>query len=148
MRRADVMELEATGGAPLHSLVESIKVSDPDMTWACLDVEDNHPIAIYGVAPVVPGVHFWGIAWLLTSERLEKHRREVWRHSVDTVTKFHSRYAVLSNWIDERNTVSLRWLRRLGFFPAVSRYVNGLPFTQYVSLRQCVTSFPSDSSRV
>lgn len=140
MRRADVLELEASGSfSPLEAVEESIALSDPDMVWTCLDKSDGHPIAIFGVAPLVGRDTFWGAAWLLTSDRLEQHRREAWLHSVETVRKFHTRYAALTNWIDERNVVSLRWLERLGFIPTVRREIGGYPFTQYVSLRKCVT---------
>lgn len=146
MRRADVLELEAVGASPLTAVEESIEFSDPDMVWTCIDTSDNHPIAIFGVAPIIQGVHFWGAAWLLTSTRLEQHRREAWLHSVEYVERMHSRYPVLANWIDERNVVSIRWLERLGFFPVIRnpRFgVQGLPFTKYVSLRPCVNPQPS-----
>lgn len=142
MRQADVDELAATGETNLEAvLLRSLEVSDGDMRWSCLDLDDRAPLGVFGCAPLIPGRTTWGVAWLLTTTRIERHQRDVWEHSKRFVQRMHTRYDILTNYVDDRNVVSRRWLERLGFFPTIPVYIGEerVPFTQYVRLRDCVT---------
>lgn len=135
MRQADRDELQASTGHSdyLFVLERALEYSDADMAWTC--VADGEPIAIFGAAPIFHGQTFWGCAWLLTADALDNHKREAWGHSVRFVQTMHTRYSALTNYVDDRNSVSQRWLLRLGFKPTLAVSRRGHPFTQFVSLR-------------
>jgi hypothetical protein len=108
LRDADRREVRASGGDPLLSLQAGVSQSRPAIT--CL--VDGTPEVIFGVVPGGPST---GYVWLLGSDAIVRHRTHFLRLSGTWVSIFHERYPVLTNVVDERNTVHLRWLRWLGF---------------------------------
>lgn len=129
MRDADRAEVyAATGRDPQTALVESVLHST--VAWAGL-IEEV-PVAIFGVGPlnILSGL---GSPWLLGSDELEKHSFELLRKSRPYVTEMHRSYPVLFNLVDQRNVVSQRWLRWLGFtLHAPIPYGHlGLPFIPF-----------------
>ncbi|MBB6211013.1 hypothetical protein [Novispirillum itersonii] len=117
LRAADVAEVWAAHRAlPEQALAGSLAVSD----WAGAGVVGGRVEALFGVAADAGDPHT-GIVWLLASPVLEAHPLTVLRYSRMVVDHWQRRYRLLTNWVDARNRVSLRWLRWLGFtvFPAV-----------------------------
>ena len=110
MREADVLEVSATGNLPYESLTEGFNLSS--RCWTGL--VDNRPAAIFGVAPmsVLGGV---GSPWLLGTDTCMKVKREFLTGSKPYVEQMLGLYPRLVNYVDVRNTASIRWLKWLGF---------------------------------
>lgn len=110
MREADKAEVKAASGKhPYLALLEGIDCSEQAYTAEV----GGEPIAIFGVCPTDnPSV---GVVWLLGSDVISKHRIDFLRKSRDWVDHFQTKYPVLCNAIDARNTVHIRWLQWLGF---------------------------------
>lgn len=135
LRLSDLIEIECTSGqAPLDALLESVRLSDDDMCWAALD--QGLPVAMFG-ANSLEGEKIGGI-WLLASYGIYRNKKDFMRKCKKYLAKMHERYEWLTNFIDEENLITRRWLEKLGFKP-VQRIENfGVgrrPFIQYVSKR-------------
>ena len=109
LREQDKLELQASSGKdPVHILLESIAISD--VAWVAL--YEGNPCAVWGVCKLDGNR---GGAWLLGTEAMYVNKRETMRLSRRFVKEMHKRYDILCNFVDERNTVSCRWLDALGF---------------------------------
>ena len=53
--------------------------------------------------------------WLLGTDAIETNYRMFLRRSLDWRDQLLGRYAVLRNVVDDRNEISKRWLRWMGF---------------------------------
>ena len=129
MRRADREEVEALSGRdPRAVLVESVEHS----TYAWAGLADDKLVCLFGVAPAsLVGVT--GIPWLLGSDAICTYSRPFLRRNKLFVTEMLKEYPILRNVVDARNTVSIRWLRWLGFTmgePAPMG-ARGLPFIPF-----------------
>ncbi|MDP2876863.1 MAG: hypothetical protein Q8O00_11810 [Holophaga sp.] len=85
-------------------------------------------LAIFGVAPSpMPGT---GVPWMLSASEFFDHPRALARYSREFVGRMLERYDVLTNWVDIRNVVSVRWLGWCGFkiMETVPFGPHGLPF--------------------
>jgi len=114
LRQADVDELWASSKAtPEDALIRSYEKAT--VTWSIL--LDDRCIGMFGVgglnilSPV-------GMPWMLASDMIRDKR--VWRRFLREgreywIDNMHDLYPVLVNWIDARNTVSLRWAKWVGF---------------------------------
>lgn len=111
LRPQDRDEIYAVTGSssPLPVLREGIACSDP-----CLAATDagGLPIALFGV---IPGEVSAGKVWLLGAPDLMQHRFSVGRLSRAWIESLHEQYAMLWNYVDQRNTAHVRWLRWCGF---------------------------------
>lgn len=111
MRRADVDEVRAASGkSPREALEFSLDRSNEAYTV----IFDNEPAAMFGVGwiNIINGV---GAPWLLGTDAVEQNYRVFLRGSLWWVKQLSSRYDLLTNVVDDRNTVSKRWLAFLGF---------------------------------
>lgn len=126
LREADRLEIAAASGRPpAVELRHSLKVSAE--AWA--GTVDGVAACIFGVGVLSL---LGGIAspWLLGSDLIERHAFAFARRNRKMVRRWSEAFPVLSNFIDARNTVSIRWLGWLGFtiLPPVPHGVAGLPF--------------------
>ncbi|MEM7200260.1 MAG: hypothetical protein AAF628_08355 [Planctomycetota bacterium] len=132
LRYQDVEELRASSGEePEAALLASLAVSSK--AWAGL--RDGVVQVLFGVAPVSPGL---GSPWLLSSEDIYRWPRRFYVESRHFMDLMHEDFPVLTNFVDDRNLRSQRWLKRLGFTPGRREPEYGvgrLPFTQYTSVR-------------
>lgn len=55
------------------------------------------------------------IAWLLTTDAVERHARGFWRRCAKAVAEMLSRFGRVEGYCDARFILSVRWLKRLGF---------------------------------
>lgn len=135
LRACDVVEVKlASGMSPRPALLESLQVSDDDMCWTVL--LDGHPVGMFGANPI-EGEKVGGI-WLLASVGIYKNKLDFQRKSRRYLKQMHERYEYLTNFVDEQNLVSRRWLQQLGFLPVqvIEDFgVGKRPFIQYVSRR-------------
>jgi len=107
------MELSALGRKPHHALYQSVEASAP----CCYTIlVDGTPAGLFGAAPdhttTDPEA---GVPWLLGTPDLLKARRELITQARLWVSHLRAVYPKLSNYVDERNTVSINWLKRMGF---------------------------------
>jgi hypothetical protein len=112
LRDADRREIQAfSGREPVEELRRGLSLSDP----ACALVDEaDVPLALFGAAPARdrPGV---GFVWLLAAPEAVRRRVAFLRLSREWVARLQERYPVLTNCVDARNTVHLRWLAWCGF---------------------------------
>lgn len=136
LRLSDIIEIKcASGQSPLDALLDSIDLSDDDMCWQAR--LDRHPVAMFG-AGSLQGEEIGGI-WLLASKGIYRNKLDFMRKSREYLGKMHERYEYLTNFIDEQNLVTRRWLQTLGFLPVqrIEHFgVGRRPFIQYVSKRK------------
>lgn len=96
---------------------------------------DGKPAGLFGVCPgVTPEV---GFIWMVGTDRLLLIQRELVVEARVWIDYLNAVYPVLANWVDSRNTVSLRWLALMGFeFPHTADFVtpDGVVFEEF---RRC-----------
>ncbi len=126
MRQADVDEVWAASHyEPLEALLVSLRLSpDPRAGLA-----DGRVVCIYGVGQAtLLSAH--GVPWMLTAEELPDHARAFLRRNKLYLSEIRSKYRLLLNFVDARNTMAIRWLEWLGFdiAPAQPLGAENLPF--------------------
>ncbi len=130
LRQADKDEIYAsTGDAPIQALVEGVQCSDQ-----CLTIWDrDRPLGMFGLAhhEALPGV---GLVWMVATDALPTIIRDFVRQTPLYLSLFHSSYRVLGNFVDERNAVHIKWLKRVGF-TFINRHpkfgFEGRPFLEF-----------------
>lgn len=111
MRHADELEVLAVTGAPVeNSLWNGFRFSEK--CWVAID--DETPVACFGVkrGGLVSDT---GVPWLLGTDGILNVQREFVRQSRSYVQQMMEGLRRLENWVDARNTVSIKWLRWCGF---------------------------------
>lgn len=126
MRAEDAAEVLAMSGRdPMSAIQFSMAQSD----FAMAGLIDGHPICIFGAgtANLLTGV---GVPWLLGTNDVKVFYRQFSRSSRFWVEQMRGRYSYLMNAVDDRNTLSKRWLSWLGFklHDPVPMGVKQLPF--------------------
>lgn len=110
MRQADRDEIEAASGStPIHALTFSLRRSSRAWTG----IINGRAELIFGVGDlnVLAGV---ASPWLLGTDEVDRNFIAFARASISARDQLLSRYAILRNFVDERNTASIRWLKWLG----------------------------------
>lgn len=129
LRLADRREIMAShGDKARQSLVRGVERSDEVL----VGVAGDDVICMFGVRR--PALLLNEVSpWLLAAKGVERHRAAFLLASRDTVQEWKQRYSRLENWVDARNTLSIRWLRWLGFTiePAVPYGHFGRPFHRF-----------------
>ena len=135
LREDDQAELQALHGgklAPLVVLASSRVASDMCRVGEIKGV----PTVLYGVAP--HGAEDVGVPWMVGTQQLEDPgvARCFLRGCAGEVQDMNDLYPLLVNYVDERNTLSRRWLTWLGFkFISLRPYgVEQRPFLEFVRL--------------
>src|SRR3990167_10508660 len=110
MREADAQEAwAACRFRPLEALTISVLASrDPKA-----GVVDGRVACMFGVA--IPSLLGMARPWLLGSNELPRHSRIFLRRSRAYVEGLKVEFPYMGNYVDARNTESIRWLRWLGF---------------------------------
>ena len=127
-------EIMATTDEHVEELALTMSPQDKAEAWAAQHLSPrealrvsmmytNHPktglvngrvMAIWGVGKLTQ-LSDVGIPWMLTSELVENSYRTFLRHSKHLLNDMKKEAVVFSNVVDVRNTVSIRWLKWLGF---------------------------------
>jgi hypothetical protein len=140
MRDADRAEVWASCGMTPEQALE-VSMATSGEVWAAL--QDGRVVCIWGVgdAEGYPGV---GVPWLLGTDAVREIRRTFLRECRRYVAGWMSRYEVLVNFTDDRNTLSHQWLRWLGFtiMEPEPHGVAGLPFRKFYMVRDSVCASP------
>ncbi len=91
-------------------------------------------ICMYGVVPETNG----GRVWMLSCEDIERHGLSVSRITRKEIKRFSSQYPQIYNVVDTRNTMTIKWLKWLGFSFGATHLIgsSNQPFKEFV-LWQC-----------
>ena len=133
LRDADRREIQAASGL---SPVESLRQGAEESEIVCSIVGET----VCGMFGVSPSYQNAGYVWLLGSDELVTGRakRQFIRNAGMFLTILHKYFPLLHNYVDKRNTVHIRWLRRMGFTFIAEHPEFGhekRPFLEFVRLR-------------
>ena len=126
MREADREEVWAAAHyTPEQAALFSLEASRDTTTG----LADGKVVCMFGVGAAAI-ISTTGVPWLLTTDLVNKHAKPFLRRNKKVVKEMLVTYPFLRNYVDERNTVAIKWLRWLGFdvLPAVSYGLEGLDF--------------------
>ena len=111
MRQCDKDELWAAGQpAPYQVLLRSIEMPGEHYTA----FKDGVPIAMFGFSDL-HGNQTVGVPWMLGTDDLEDVAMTVLRQSKKHCEAAKKRFDLMLNYVDARNTTSIKWLKWLGF---------------------------------
>lgn len=131
LRSEDVQEIKASSGLkPRAALLRGLRMSAECYVMLRPDLV---PFGIVGVAPHPD--NFSGIVWMLATDDIETRRYHFLRRSLPVLKDLHTRWPLLTNAVDERNTVHRAWLKWLGFIflRRIPNFgVGKLPFIEFV----------------
>ncbi len=132
LRSQDAKEVMASSGFnPYEALAESYKMSCETFT---IIHDDGEIVGMFGVADCG---HF-ASPWLLGSDKLPETKRVMLPVSAEWVEEKINQYSLLLNYVHADNTVSMKWLKSLGFkfIKLIEEYgVGGEPFYQFVRIK-------------
>lgn len=113
MRDTDKAEIWASDNlTPVDALTRGAKESD--LLWT-VNI-DGLPAAIGGVVPLPTDVRpKGGICWMLATDKLKTEPYWFLDESKVVLFAMLMRYDYLTNFVDSRNVICLRWLGWLGF---------------------------------
>lgn len=111
MRQADRDEIWASHRWSPHRALED-GVRNSTYSWAA--EIDGEVVCLFGVAPrsILTGT---GTPWMLGTGGVVRHGRKFLADCRECLDEAQSVYPTLVNYVDDRNTVSKRWLRWMGF---------------------------------
>jgi hypothetical protein len=122
MRKEDIQEIEASSGLkPLEALINGWELSIHQKT-ICGD--NNEPIAMFGI--VLPNV-----VWMLATDKLSEIKIYFLKRCRDYIENLQLTYPLLTNYVDERNTVHIKWLKFCGFKFYETININGYNFIRF-----------------
>lgn len=111
LRASDRREIDAMSPrTPTQAVRRSVEKS----TMASAAFVGGAPLCVYGVGrpQLLSGE---GVIWMLGTDLLPRHAHLFLRHSRGEVAKMAAGYRALTNMVDARNAVTLRWLAWMGF---------------------------------
>ena len=111
LREADRQELIASDGDPAEAIRRSVRES----AWAVAIWLDGGFAAITGVAPIDGLLGSRASPWMLGTPHVDRYPSALVRVGRQYCDVMLQQYPHLLNFVDTRNTRSIRWLRRLGF---------------------------------
>ena len=111
MRQSDIDEVRASSAI---TSTEAMHFSLSLSTIAfCVESDTQGPCAMFGAAPGgLPGL---GVVWMLGTEGIRKEGYSIAKQTRRYFDELNREYPVLWNYIDGRNSLSMRWLRWGGF---------------------------------
>lgn len=109
LRKADQLELQAYYGHAryLSILKQCVNASHRPLTV----FNGDTPVAVFGVCDG-PGCD---IPWMLGTDDMAANKKTFMADSRRVAQQWFKQYPFLVNYVDCRNTVSIAWLKRLGF---------------------------------
>lgn len=133
LRHEDMAEIVAASGeTPAVALGRGWLESEP--CWTVL--YKGEPSAMFGVCPTadVEWARF-GRVWFLGSDKADLWSLSMHKFTTAWLRELCKGFDILGNVVDERQTVHLRWLKRVGF-RQIRRYPqwghHGLPFVELI----------------
>lgn len=133
LRTEDRMECEAAlGFSPEVALPFGVTAGE---NWV-FEI-DGTVEAILGVSPV-GGNPYFGMVWMMTTEAIFDHRKELLRATPRVLEMLHDRFPLIGNHVDVRNTKHIDWLKKVGFsmLRVIPEFgVERRPFIEFAKLR-------------
>ena len=128
MRKIDIDEIEAvTNLGTLECVVASVHNSEKDCCFAVF--ADGVLVCIYGCSIV-------GNPWLLVTNAMDSHVLNLTRRTKRIVRMMSKRWPILSNIVDVRNKMTIRWLKTIGFtFKETIEIKPGFPVIRFEMVR-------------
>ena len=127
LRESDVVELrDGVGQEPLAAIATSFAKSA--LCWTVKIA--GEPVAMFGVAPD-DALFAYAHVWYLATDRWDREgKRDVLAAAPRFIQTMLSGYDMIGNFVDCRNTRSIRWLKMLGFKQGaeVRNTASGKPF--------------------
>lgn len=126
LRSSDYQELKAaTGKNPYMELLESWDNST--LKWSI--IKNDVVIGVFGVTELLENKNI-GIPWLLGSDEMLNIKKFFVKRCAKYIKQMSDRFPTLCNYVDKRNTASIRWLKWSGFeiSPAEPFGFEGKPF--------------------
>ncbi len=113
LRVEDVAEIRAASGStPLQALQSGIVGGTESYTI----VSDDGPlIGIFGINHIPELGKDQACVWMLATPELPKIKLELFQRWPTYLANFHSRFPLLWNVVDARNTTHLKWIEKCGF---------------------------------
>lgn len=113
LRKEDVEEIRAaSGNEPLQALLNGIL--EGTECWTIIGNGDE-VLGLFGVNHMPEYGPGQACVWMLAADGLPSIRAEFFKQTPEWIAHFHTRFPVLWNYIDARQTMHIRWLKRLGF---------------------------------
>lgn len=135
MRSQDAKEVMYSNGlTPLKALQESYRLSQVHNS---IIHEDGSVVGMFGVCD--SGII--ASPWLLGTDKMLETRKEFVPQAIEWVNEMAKLYPILTNFVHVNNTVSLVWLKSLGFefIKLYEEYgVGKQPFYQFVRITKNV----------
>jgi hypothetical protein len=133
LREADREEVIASG---LWNWAAAVRISVGLSCESWAGVVDGVPVCVFGIS-AGSEMSNSAVPWLLATCDMERYQWPFLRRNKSMVESWLSRYDLLENYVDCRNTVSQRWLRWLGFdlCETVPRGPNAMPFIRFEKRR-------------
>ncbi len=133
LRLADINEVKALGSTPRKSLLMGYIYSDE-----CLSVwKDNKVIGMFGVSSFELPKGFATI-WFLGSKEMTDIPVTFVKEGIKYTKEKLLKYDILLNYVDARNTDSLKWLRAIGMTLSSKTSFNGYDFIQFYKVKKGV----------
>jgi hypothetical protein len=128
MRSQDRVEYEALTGSQDYEtgLLRSIN----DSTRAVVLTVAGEPAVLFGVAPYTY-LGDVGVPWMVSTDYAVRHRHALMRLAPLYIRRMLALYPRLYNVVHERNTISRRWLGRMGFSFGAVVLIRGEPFIKF-----------------
>lgn len=133
-RQADIEEMRDGAGV---TVADALDLGLRTSLRASVIMAGDKPVAAFGDASggLFTGV---GVPWLISTVHVEQHARGFLRVCRPLVQDMLNRHSMLMNYVDDRNTAAIRWLRWLGFemHEPIAAGVRGLPFRKFTMTRR------------
>lgn len=134
LRKADLLELKAnTTASPDVALMHSVWQSNPCYTICYF----GEPIGIFGLCPQKD----IGVVWMMGTDKVLRIKNTFLKASKEWINYFLELTPILFNFIHEKNTLHIKWLRWLGFSIINKKEnfgINGETFYEFVKIKNNV----------
>lgn len=129
MREHDKQEVNAATRMGIKNAVKtSVKLS----TYSKTGLVNDELVCMWGVCPIslISGS---GSPWMLGTDLIKEKQRIFLRRSKPWLNDIRKDYRYLENFVDERNVMSIKWLKWLGFqIDEAEPYgIHGEPFHKF-----------------
>lgn len=113
LRLADIEE---------HNAMSDISI-DVALSYSIAHSEKGFAVELDGRLTAIFGVNS-GVIWLVGTDEITRHPITFYRLSKKIFERLSDGYERLFNFVDERNTLSVRWLKWLGFTIEPAQRIN------------------------
>lgn len=127
LRTADFLELTLwqPDAPPEQSVMDSVSASE----WCDVVKVDDVPVLLYGLcSSASPQI---GVPWMVATQGIRLISRQFLNGCAERVLQMQDAYPLLYNQVHRENTISINWLRWLGFTVVEKPTGNGGEFFDF-----------------